>query len=95
VRPNARSSISFSSSSGSGILSYRSGSSTITWQVEQAQEPPQAPKSPSQYMNVSSEVAKISHLPFPRHWPVQCPASCHLRILGSRISRHLYRQMSH
>ncbi len=43
VNPNARSSMSFSSSSGSGILSYISGSSTVIWQVEQAQEPPQAP----------------------------------------------------
>lgn len=43
VRPNARSSMSFSSSSGSGILSKYSSSRTITWQVEQAQEPPHAP----------------------------------------------------
>lgn len=43
VSPNARSSISFSSSSGSGSLSYRSWSSTMTWQVEHASEPSQAP----------------------------------------------------
>lgn len=43
VNPNARSNISFSSSEGSSILSNISGSSTITWQVEQAQDPPQAP----------------------------------------------------
>lgn len=43
VSPNARSSISFSSSSGSSILSYISSDSTMTWQVEQAQDPPQAP----------------------------------------------------
>lgn len=43
VRPKARSNMSFSSSEGSSILSNMSGSSTITWQVEQAQEPPQAP----------------------------------------------------
>ncbi len=35
--------MSFSSSSGSGIFSYISSDSTMTWQVEQAQDPPQAP----------------------------------------------------
>jgi hypothetical protein len=35
--------MSFSSSSGSGILSYMESEVTITWQVEQAQDPPQAP----------------------------------------------------
>lgn len=35
--------MSFSSSLASGILSYISSDSTTTWQVEQAQEPPQAP----------------------------------------------------
>lgn len=44
VSPNARSSMSFSSSSGSGILSYMSLSSTMTWQVEHAHDPPHAPK---------------------------------------------------
>jgi len=43
VRPKAKSSMSFSSSSGSSILSNISGSETITWQVEQAHEPPHAP----------------------------------------------------
>ena len=43
VKPNARSNMSFSSSVASGILSYNSSDSTITWQVEQAQEPPHAP----------------------------------------------------
>ena len=43
VRPKAKSSMSFSSSSGSSILSNMSGSETITWQVEQAHEPPHAP----------------------------------------------------
>lgn len=43
VSPKARSSISFSSSSGSGNLSYRSWSSTMTWHVEQAKEPSHAP----------------------------------------------------
>ena len=43
VKPKARSSISFSSSSGSDILSYSSFDSTMTWHVEQAQEPPHAP----------------------------------------------------
>lgn len=43
VSPKARSSMSFSSSDGSGILSYISSSSTMTWQVEHAAEPPQAP----------------------------------------------------
>lgn len=44
VNPKARSSMSFSSSSGSGILSYMSLDSTMTWQVEQAQDPPHAPE---------------------------------------------------
>ena len=43
VNPNARSSMSFSSSSGSSIFSYISSDSTMTWQVEQAQDPPHAP----------------------------------------------------
>lgn len=43
VRPNARSSMSFSSSVGSGIASYMPSSSTMTWHVEHAHEPPQAP----------------------------------------------------
>lgn len=43
VRPKARSSMSFSSSSGSSILSYMASSSTMMWQVEHAHEPPQAP----------------------------------------------------
>ena len=43
VSPNARSNMSFSSSSGSGILLYMDISSTMTWHVEQAHEPPQAP----------------------------------------------------
>lgn len=43
VSPKARSNMSFSSSDGSSILSKVSGSSTITWHVEQAQDPPHAP----------------------------------------------------
>lgn len=43
VRPKARSNMSFSSSSGSSILSYMASSSTMMWQVEHAHEPPQAP----------------------------------------------------
>ena len=43
VNPNARSSMSFSSSSGSDIRSYSFSSSTMTWHVEHAQDPPQAP----------------------------------------------------
>lgn len=43
VSPKARSNMSFSSFDGSSILSKVSGSSTITWQVEQAQDPPHAP----------------------------------------------------
>lgn len=42
VNPNAKSSISFSSSEGSSILSKYSGSQ-ITWQVEHASDPSQAP----------------------------------------------------
>lgn len=44
VRPKARSSMSFSSSSASGMRSKNSSSLTMTWQVEQAQEPPHAPR---------------------------------------------------
>jgi hypothetical protein len=43
VRPKARSSMSFSSSSGSSILLYMSSEETMTWHVEQAHDPPQAP----------------------------------------------------
>ena len=43
VRPKARSSMSFSSSSASGMRSKYLSSVTITWQVEHAQDPPQAP----------------------------------------------------
>lgn len=43
VKPNARSNMSFSSSSGSSILSYILFCSTMTWHVEQAHEPPHAP----------------------------------------------------
>src|SRR5262249_35917768 len=42
VRPKARSSMSSSSSLAVGRISYHSGS-TMTWQVEQASEPSQAP----------------------------------------------------
>src|SRR5215470_18103989 len=42
VRPKARSSMSSSSSFAAGSVSYHSGS-TMTWQVEQASEPSQAP----------------------------------------------------
>src|ERR1700753_490547 len=49
VNPNARSNMSFSSSDGSGIISYIPGSVMITWQVEQAQLPPQAPSTSRSY----------------------------------------------
>lgn len=49
VKPNAKSNISFSSSSGSGILSYMLWSAMMTWQVEHAAEPPQAPSTSRSY----------------------------------------------
>lgn len=55
VRPNARSSISFSSSLGSGMRSYISSFSTMTWQVEQAADPPQAPV----------RIGRVSDMPLP------------------------------
>jgi hypothetical protein len=44
VKPKAKSSISFSSSVASSILSYIASSSTITWHVEQEQDPSHAPR---------------------------------------------------
>lgn len=52
--PKARSSMSFSSSDGSSIWSNFSGSSIITWHVEQAQEPPQAPNPRQFHRHLSS-----------------------------------------
>ena len=43
VKPKAKSSMSSSSSSGSSSISYWSSSSIITWHVEHAKEPSQAP----------------------------------------------------
>mmetsp|Transcript_584 Transcript_584/g.1096 ORF Transcript_584/g.1096 Transcript_584/m.1096 type:complete len:212 (-) Transcript_584:188-823(-) len=45
VKPKAKSSMSSSSSSGSSSISYWSSSSIITWHVEHAKEPSQAPSS--------------------------------------------------
>jgi hypothetical protein len=44
VNPKAKSNMSFSSSEGSAIFSYIASSSTMTWHVEQAADPPQAPR---------------------------------------------------
>src|ERR1700679_1982809 len=76
VNPNAKSSMSFSSSSGSGILSYIASSSTITWHVEQAQEPPQAPLYLSSFSGLRGG---DKYLPFQYHSPAK-------HLTGYRLS---------
>ena len=56
VRPNARSSISFSSSVASGRPSKTSSSSTITWHVEHASDPSHAPSSSTSFACAISSI---------------------------------------
>lgn len=91
VRPKARSSMSFSSSSGSGILSYRSSFCTMTWHVEQAQDPPHAPGTGRKcQLHEKASLSVVgqgmatwrapatAYLPFRDHVPGLCRASCRL-----------------
>ena len=97
VKPNARSSMSFSSSVGSGSWLYTAGS-RITWHVEHASEPSQAPGGAvasypptAPRRSRASELAALlntaacfaaQHLPAQRHWRVRGPEGCRLPPLA-------------
>lgn len=87
VSPKARSSISFSSSVGSGSVSYTSGS-RITWQVEHAQERSQAPAEEQMKQRCVSCQGRA------RYWATGCRrrrthprGQCHARARCSECRR--------